>query len=240
MFLTAALGTDGRPIPKEDSVSGQVTCDLVARADNKVTVSHGRLRGWFVVPHEGNCTPRKAFGVPLLGGTYQVAVDCPACTYATVRVVTRRIAGSFKSLDDAMAYLSDRLDIAVALPEQLPEEIRLAPRRPVTVTTRDGLRSGRLELRFAKNGILTFDFGRASFDGCGGDGAEQVDINGEAGLMLAKDEYPWTQIIWPAEPGDAEATYGIYGSLQAAEMLELARSMPLVAAAPIEKSEGCL
>lgn len=87
--------------------------------------------------------------------------------------------------------------------------------------------SGRLELRFGAKGHLIIDFGRAGFDGCGGDGAAEVEINGVEGLMLAKDRYPWGQIIWPAQPGDSQATYGIYGSLRGPELLELARSMQL-------------
>lgn len=130
----------------------------------------------------------------------------------------------FHSIEDAVAYLEDGLDMPVALPNNLPDNIRLN-RRPVSVERDGQVASGRLELRFATKGILIFDFGKAGFDGCGGDDAVEVDINGTTGLMLAKDRYPWTQIIWPAKPGDRQATYGIYGSLPGDKMLELARAM---------------
>lgn len=97
----------------------------------------------------------------------------------------------------------------------------------MTVDREGNVVAGRLKLRFGEKGILGFDFGRTMFDGCGGDGAVEVDISGVPGLMLAKDRYPWTQIIWPAQPGDRSATYGIYGSLPGDEMLQLARSMDL-------------
>lgn len=130
-------------------------------------------------------------------------------------------------VEDAVAWLSDRVEVPVALPTNLPAGIRVDKGRSVTVDRGGNVVAGRLKLRFGEKGILIFDFGSAGFDGCGGDGAEEVDINGAPGLMLAKDRYPWTQIIWPARPGDTDATYGIYGSLRGAELLELARSMKL-------------
>lgn len=148
--------------------------------------------------------------------------------------------GEFSSIEHAVAYLAKRLKVDVALPRELPSGIHLAQGQSVTVDRDGNIESGRLALRYGKKGHLILDYGRAIFDGCGGDGAQVVDVNGVAGLLLAKDQYPWTQIIWPAEPGDREATYGIYGSLRAGAMLEMARSMQLTVEDGAEKTEGCL
>jgi hypothetical protein len=200
--------------------------------------------GWFVPPQNGTCTKGSSMRthVALGPGTYGLAIGCPACHYASVRVgvaLDEELSApdQLTSIEQAVRYLSSALDIPVALPSDLPAGARI-DEEPVDLDR--SAETGRLKLRFGRDGILIFDFGRSGFDGCGGDGAIETEVNGEPALMLAKDKYPWAQIIWPARPGDSEATYGIYGSLRASAMLELARSTPPTEVEASRQSPGCL
>ncbi len=243
VFLTAQLGSEGRPLTKQQVAAGKRGCQLFADTRSEITISaDGRMRGWFVVPADGTCTKRFAARthVGMGSGTYGVAIGCRACVYTTIRVKRSRVPVSFHSVEDAVAYLSQLLDMPLRLPSKLPRGVRLDPVRPVRVNRHGGVTTATMTLRFGKQGIMGFTFGSARFDGCGGDGAVEVDLKGQPALMLAKDELPWTQIIWPASEEDLEGAYGIYGSLPSTEMLELARSVPRLKAAQTRQGGGCL
>jgi hypothetical protein len=89
VFLTANLGSDGRPLTKQELAQGRKGCELVAEARSMLGISpEGRMIGWFVPPWNGNCTKGASLRthVALGPGEYGLAIGCPACHYANVRI----------------------------------------------------------------------------------------------------------------------------------------------------------
>jgi hypothetical protein len=89
VFLTATLGSDGSPVSKQEVAQGRDGCDLVAEAQALLDISEdGRMIGWFVPPQNGTCTKGSSMRthVALGPGTYGLAIGCPACHYANVRI----------------------------------------------------------------------------------------------------------------------------------------------------------
>jgi hypothetical protein len=84
VFLTTSLNAGGRVMSKTGLTERGAACELVARAQSKIVLrGETRFAGWFVPPERGRCGGRS---VVLPPGRYAVAVGCPACVVASVRL----------------------------------------------------------------------------------------------------------------------------------------------------------
>jgi hypothetical protein len=87
--------------------------------------------------------------------------------------------------------------------------------------------SAQLSLRLPGPRLLTIQYGRAGFDGCGPLHPRAVTVAG-APAVLEVDTAggrPYTTLVWPARPASPHGRYGLSGHFSAARLLALAASM---------------
>ena len=129
---------------------------------------------------------------------------------------------SVPRIQRAVSRLEERVEVPVVLPRLLPEGISLSPSEPVRFSEGGG---GILHLVFDRKRHLFIQYGEARFDGCGGDAAKLVRVRGQPGLLYVSPIGKWSELIWPAKPGSPHGRYGLSGSLSAAHVMTVARSM---------------
>ena len=138
-------------------------------------------------------------------------------------------APRFTSIAGALAFIREHLgDVRVVLPDGLPGGVALAPKHPVyklESTTRAGWI---LELVYGTKKHVNIQFGSATFDGCGTEGARAVRVGNMPGALIATQHRSgwWTELIWPATTAHPFGRYGLTGSLSPGRMLRMARSVP--------------
>jgi hypothetical protein len=128
-------------------------------------------------------------------------------------------------LDRVVAALGDRVNVPITLPPRVPRGTRLDSRHPVRFYGSAGRQTGILHLVVGRKKHLYVQYGQATFDGCGGDRAEVVTVAGDPGLLDVSPIATWSQLIWPAVPGNPQGRYGLAGSFSGVELLALAESM---------------
>jgi len=138
-------------------------------------------------------------------------------------------APRFTSIAGALAFIREHLgDVRVVLPDGLPGGVALAPKHPVyklESTTRAGWI---LQLVYGTKKHVNIQFGSATFDGCGTEGARAVRVGNMPGALIATQHRSgwWTELIWPATTAHPFGRYGLTGSLSPGRMLRMARSVP--------------
>lgn len=135
-----------------------------------------------------------------------------------------------------MRVIARRFDFPVLVPGGL-DGWRLGP-RPAISFSRDLVQ---LDLRKGHDKILIVQFGRVGFDGCGGDRARPVTIEGTPGLVNpSSGRYVWSDVIWPATNEHMEGRYGLAGTFSAKKIVTLARTMESARVAMSRKPpRGC-
>ena len=136
------------------------------------------------------------------------------------------------------------VDVPVLLPS-LPAGTKLVGRKPLSVTRVAGVWDASLRLDLPGMDSLQIIWGRAGFDGCGGDDAIAVRVAGHPGLIdidrVTKRTFVG-QLIWPADKETLEGTYGLYlqGPVNPrADLLRLAKSMTPRQQARSPEPTGC-
>ena len=170
------------------------------------------------------------------------AVDDGVCPEPSVREKKKtrreRLATPdprYGSIPHAVRVIQKRFDFPVLVPGGL-DGWRLGP-RPAISFSRDVVQ---LDLRKGRKKILIVQFGRVGFDGCGGDSAKPVSIDGKPGLVNPARGFLWSAVIWPATKEHMEGRYGLTGTFRAKEIVTLARTMES-ARAPMSRKppRGC-
>jgi hypothetical protein len=91
-----------------------------------------------------------------------------------------------------------------------------------------------------KKQILIISFGGASFDGCGGrDHAIETNVLGQPALLSVAADHRWSSLIWPVTEKGAHGRYGLTGTFEGWQMIELAESMELQRLAARNGKPGC-
>jgi hypothetical protein len=147
----------------------------------------------------------------------------------------------YETIARALAAIDARLDIPIVLPSGL-EDWRLGPRPAIYFHAG----SAQLDIRRGPRKILIVQFGRAGFDGCGGDSAVPVTIGRQPGMANeskgadGSDRYVWSSVIWPATRKNLMGRYGLSGTFTKKAIVEMARSMERARVAMMEDlSPGC-
>jgi len=140
-------------------------------------------------------------------------------------------APRFTSIAGALTFIGKHLgDVRVVLPDGLPGAVALAPKHPV-YKLESTMRVGwMLQLVYGMKMHVDIQFGSATLDGCGTEGARDVRVGDMSGALIATQYRSgwWTELIWPATTTHPFGRYGLAGSLPPERMLRMARSMPLV------------
>jgi hypothetical protein len=151
---------------------------------------------------------------------------------------------SFPSAAEAVAFLSEHMDGAVALPTSLPSNVRVDVGASVSVATVDGVRSAQVKLATEQGDVWGIMYGRSGLDGCDTGDARSVTVSGQPGLLSVTADpegssRKWVQLVWPATLRDDEGVYGLFGWLPPRAVVAMAESMPVVAAAAVVATAGC-
>ncbi|MEA2433241.1 MAG: hypothetical protein QOG54_698 [Actinomycetota bacterium] len=147
-------------------------------------------------------------------------------------------APRFASIDDALRFISRKVDVPVGLPP-LPDNAKLQSDNPVIVSRTRGVTTGYLYLTIGPRRPLILSYGVSGFDGCGGDDAREVDVNGQLGLLATSPGHRWSSIIWPANRETLEGRYGLSGGIGPDRALAWARAMDRAVTAPDRPATGC-
>jgi hypothetical protein len=142
-------------------------------------------------------------------------------------------------LHAAVSRLERRLGLPILLPTKLPQGSLLDSRKGVSFFRYGNHWSGRLSFVFGSRKHVLIDYGVALFDGCGGDTAEPISVNGKPGLILPSRSATWTQLIWPATVKHPRGLYGVTGSLTRAQAIAIAESMSAVTNPTTTAPVGC-
>ena len=137
---------------------------------------------------------------------------------------------TFGSVQAAIAYVGERLDIPVMLPTYLPGGVTFERRVTVTMESRGTMRSAQMTLTMGRRRPLIIQFGLSLLDGCAPEDSVVTHVGRQDALIRAAPE--WVELIWPATHGTPQGTYGLSGSLSSAQMLLMAASMPHATARP--------
>lgn len=186
---------------------------------------------------EGKPTPSVESGMPpavlRLAGSVDLELPPPEKTRRE-RLATPD--PDYRSIAHAVRVIQRRFNFPVLIPGGL-EGWRLGPRHAIHFS-RDLVQ---LDLRKGRKKILIVLFGRVGFDGCGGDNARPVMIDGKPGLVNpSSGGHVWSEVIWPATPKHPEGRYGLTGTFGAKAIVKLARTMErAVAAMSTKQPRGC-
>jgi hypothetical protein len=155
----------------------------------------------------------------------------PTATTATVEdagttTQTRSKRPHFDTVDDAVAYIANRVDVPVAVPANLPTGATVA-----SAAAEDG--SGYLTLRLPGSRGLTIQYGKAGFDGCGPDHPRQVMVGDnpaviEVTKLHTSDKFnghTYTTLVWPATLKELDGRYALSGIFSEKQILAFAQSM---------------
>jgi hypothetical protein len=195
----------------------------------------GSIEGHFTIDdRRGRCRERPGPS-RLRPGNYRLAIGCAKCRVARFEVSPPR----FATIEEALAHIAERVDVPVALPP-LPRSAKLQSDNPVLIYRLDGeTTTAALYLRLGWKRPLILTYGLSTFDGCGGDGAREVDVNGQLGLLTKSQGHRWSSIIWPANPKTLEGRYGLFGAVGPKRALAWARAMDRAAYPPELNPIGC-
>lgn len=157
---------------------------------------------------------------------------------ATVRATTskKQERRRFKSINQALAAIARRVDVPVALPTNFPDGTKLAADPSFYG------RTAQLTLVVPRKRILTIQYGKAGFDGCGPLHPREVKV---ADIPAVIESYkhgkrPYTTLVWPATLEELVGRYGLSGEFTASRMLAFAASMHRARAiTPAGPKNGC-
>ena len=152
----------------------------------------------------------------------------------------------FASIDEAVSFLDDRLDVPVVVPEGLPEGTEL-PDDPVT--PRQPRRWAQLTLATGADEVVTIQYGRAGFDGCELPNLRRTELapgiyasHTSGPLRVGGEKGRHSTVVWPTESrSETRATYAISGPYGRGQVLRWARSMVRQGAdvPPRHRQTGC-
>ena len=147
------------------------------------------------------------------------------------------------SVEKAIARLQRHVKTPIILPRQFPgmPNLRRWLADPKYLDWDDvinGERVGGLVLRRPSR-VLSFQFGYATFDGCGGDLAIETNVLGQPALLNLSSGHLWSSLIWPVKAGEIAGRYGISGTLEGWQVIELAESMELARLEATKRQTGC-
>jgi hypothetical protein len=136
----------------------------------------------------------------------------------------------YLSVEEAAATLQAHVDVPVVLPRSgsgwFPDLNRwLADPKYLKWRRVDGLRIGGMTIRRNRK-ILILSYGMAGFDGCGDrTNAIETNVLGEPALLTQIPEAVWSHVMWPVTPTGSTGRYGITGTFEGWQIIELAESM---------------
>jgi hypothetical protein len=167
---------------------------------------------------------RPAFSVVLLvlGCFAALSTGCGQSEPATVASrTTTPTDHRARSIAAAVQFLSDRVDVAVVVPTNLPVGTELAGDPSVNRT------GAQLTLALPRHRFLTIQYGKASFDGCGPLHPRRVTVARIPAVIDTSTSHgrPFTTLVWPATLKNLEGRYGLSGQFTAAQILAFANSM---------------
>jgi len=163
-----------------------------------------------------------------------VCAATPAPTATPIAKAKRPTRKLTMSVRQAVAAVARRVDVPVALPE-LPQSARLL-RDPYVRG-----KGGQIPLRLPGRRLLTIQYGRAGFDGCGPSDPWVVKVGRYKGLYdnTRHKGRTFSTVVWPATPRNPDGRYGLSGEFSRRRILAMARSMAhRVAEDPIP-NDGC-
>lgn len=136
------------------------------------------------------------------------------------------------------------MDANIAVPTWLPPNVRLDVRTTVHVATTEGTRVAQVKLATEEGDVWGIMYGRSGLDGCAPEHSRPIRVSGQpARLRVSADpegsSRTWVELIWPATLRHPNGVYGLYGWLSPREVVEMAESMPVVAALPVVAAVGC-
>ena len=144
-------------------------------------------------------------------------------------------------MEEAVARLQAHIDVPVLLPRGTVAlrnyQGWLADPKYINWWRHEGEVVGSLELR-KNNQILNFNFGYAGFDGCGGDTAIETNVNGQRALIQISARYEWSQLVWPVTENGSSGRYGVSGTFEGWELVDIAEKMDAELAA-LDEDVGC-
>lgn len=164
-------------------------------------------------------------------GAPAAATATPAATPKPSRPARKR----YRSVAHAMRALARRVEVPVVLPANLPHPIKLAG------AGGQG-RRGYVTLALAGRRVLSIQFGKAGFDGCGPLNPRAVRVGTAPGVInVGDDPKPrHVSIVWPATLKKLEGDYAISGEFPRRRMLAWAESMQRKAeAGRARRDRGC-
>jgi len=141
----------------------------------------------------------------------------------------------FDSIGAAVRFIAGRVDVPVSVPARLPAATTLASDPTVS--------GGRawLHLELPGRELLTIQYGKSGFDGCGPVHPRTAVVDGHAAVVDSHRSRGrrFSTVVWPATPRRLAGSYGLSGRFSVPRLLGFARSMSRAAAAPAHRRNGC-
>ncbi len=148
-------------------------------------------------------------------------------------------------VSEAIAKLQPHVDVPVIVPP-LPGRWTAERGHVGWWITDEGVRAGALALR-GPDQSLNIYYGQARFDGCGDRStAVRTDVLGQPALVK-ESAYArghewlivWSTLIWPVTPTGSTGRYGLRGSFEGWQLIEMAEAMELARLAATDHHPGC-
>lgn len=151
---------------------------------------------------------------------------------------------SFPSAADAVEFLTEQMDVDIALPTWVPSSVDIDTGASVFVATRDGHRTAQLHLTTKRGDAWGIQYGVSGLDGCAPEHSRPVKVSGQPGRLRVsadpqRSSRKWTELIWPARLKHPVGVYGLFGWLPPRAVLAMADSMPPVASRPVSALLNC-
>jgi hypothetical protein len=159
--------------------------------------------------------------VAVVAGVLLLGAGEDARTPATAKAAAVPKDGQPLAPQQAAGSIQRRIGAPAVLPAGLPHGTQVSGK------PRFHGRSASLTLKLPDERIVSIQYGRARFDGCGPSNPTAIDLAGTPAVMnkLRHRGRPYTEIVWPATLSRREGRYGVAGDLPRRRMVALATSM---------------